>query len=136
MSKKEEIVNGFLDKALSYLESTEVFVKQEVPIYIEELLNYKFFEHVSQGLIYSLAVCLVFGTFLSFILLAFSNEFYGLFGKCVKTKIKVIAFSCLVSYSFMFTLGLVVNFSDFKKAYMVKTAPRVYLVEYLKGGIK
>ncbi len=127
---KDEVANKLMEKALTYLNSAEAFVGENVPKYIEELLSFKIFEH---GLD---AVSGFIPLIISLILLNITRKDYK------KQKdmdlaegFKVGTFTLLTG-TFVGLLALI-TVSDSKdsmiEAYKAYKAPRVYLVDYFKG---
>ena len=122
---KQETIDKLTEKALSYLNSVEAFTAKEVPEYLRELLEFKFFEHLMG------AGLLIIGFFILLIIIY----------KCIIEikKIKYIEdrLPVLVLLSIPLILSLIVierTKSDILQAYKAKKAPRVYLVDYLRGN--
>lgn len=129
---KEEIKNELLKRSLSYLDKAEAFANKEVPAFIKELMEFKFIEHLATGAVDSVMFTMFVGTFA--ILLAV----VGLC--CIQsdnrkevTIVQNIFLSAGVIYPLVFLLGLAGNNADFIKAYKAKAAPRVYLMDYVRG---
>ena len=124
-----------IKKALEYLNSAEAFASKEIPAYIQELLEFKFFEHLVN----------YFDDFLITVPLFILGLFlYKLFDKISKDETKyntersdangfkwlfVVGGSIALLMSLLFTNNLI-------EAYKIKKAPRVYMVEYFKNQVK
>ena len=121
--KTEDLLGKFTEKAIKYLESAEAFATREIPIYIEELLTYRFYHEV-MDLIYffpfSLVIC--YGFYLAYKFVKDENSFTRECG----LLLSIVSVVCSVAWT--------VNFIDQSKDLVkLKTAPRVYLVDYLRG---
>jgi len=131
---KQELVDKFMAKALKYLESAEAFTTKEVPQYVQELMQFKFVEHMIEGVTDILIVTMIFGIALSALLgvgvAAFIDDHYS---EDLKIQIKcgvAVFFVAITVFIIATTVG---NSSDFIQAYKAKNAPRVYLIDYIRG---
>ena len=122
---KEEILNKFIEKSLAYLSSAEAFLGKEVPSYIQELLTFKFYESL---------VFLGFGLFFIVITVLtlkyvwkLTEDKHGDARDVPRFFIGIFGTLGIVLVTF---IGLMDSSVTLIK---IKTAPRVYLVEYFKG---
>ena len=115
--KKEEIVDQFLDKALQYLESAEAFTTREVPLYVEELLNYAAFKESAYLILFLVLTAATF-----FILVMTVKDQSNMEDKLV----------CGAIIGLLSLIPVLFTINSAHELYKIKYAPRVYLVEYLK----
>ena len=131
---KEEAINKLTEKALQYLDSAEAFVGKEVPIYIQELLEFKFMEHLLEGVIDTAAFTVFIGTVVAIAFVGFTGVFVEEhIGKKAEDCYKYLIFSAFLGYVSAAIIGVFCNSGDFISAYKAKNAPRVYLVDYFRG---
>lgn len=130
----QELVNELLQKALQYFNSAEAFATKEIPLYVQELLQFKFVEHLLDSIGFSLALGLFFTLFFScmIVLLRYGNSQGNIDNEYSEDAFK---FGRKVFIStFIISILLVFTFNDNTiQAYKAKYAPRVYLMDYLKG---
>lgn len=122
---KEEIINKLLQKSLTYLENTEQFMKGEIPKYVEELMSFKVIEHLVEGFSPSLGFTLFFWLIAMLFVLPIHGEF---------KKIWLCVLYSVFVFILIFTTSLMVNSEDFVQAYKAYSAPRVYLIDYIKSS--
>lgn len=111
---KEEIVNKFMEKMLSYVNNLEQFASGEVPRYIQELLTYEMYKSIAWILVLLLPLMLA----------------------AVIIKIAIKEKEGIGGLSFLTTLFLIVSFFvgvNTKNIIKIKVAPRLYIVDYLRG---
>ncbi len=124
MKNKEEIINELLNKSLNYLENTENFIAKEAPVYVNELLHFKFMQHMVEGVTDTITGTLLIGSFMSAMCALMSLEFRSKYALPL-----AIAGGLFVG----FLGGTSISSNDFMEAYKAKTAPRVYLIDHIKG---
>lgn len=132
---KKELVDKFMEKGLKYLDSAEAFTSKEIPQYIQELMEFKVIEHITDGVFDSIVFTLSAGLVLSLVVGALvGGAVHDFMEASEKTAYKAAVVSFLITMLFMPLMGAAFNHSDFIKAYKAKTAPRVYLVDYIRGS--
>lgn len=125
-----KIVDTFLSKTLEYLNSTEAFLQKNVPAYVEELLQFSFYEAAFWAAFFPF-VALVFVAF-TVISIKMSKSENKSFSKTANN----IGPIC-VAGSFMFIIiSLFATPSWVSDAIKIKTAPRVYLVEKISSQMR
>jgi hypothetical protein len=144
-----EIKETLFVKALEYLNSAEAFVKAEVPAFVSELLRFKVFEHLVD----------YFDDIIGWLIV--SAVLTHIFNKC-RQHIKAIedkqdrkeplsrkedsdlyawnetirgALGFVIAISWAVTLLCAVATTHLMSAYKAYTAPRVYLMDYVKESI-
>ena len=132
--------NKLIEKALEYLSSIEAFAGKEVPAFIQELIEFKIFEHLF-GYFSSLFVWGI----VSIISIYIAKRLYARL-KSDDAKFSdgsyredYIVPACLsVGLSITFVILFTINIFDKEalRAYKAYKAPRVYLVDYFKGQVK
>ncbi|MAD98961.1 MAG: hypothetical protein Unbinned200contig1002_29 [Prokaryotic dsDNA virus sp.] len=126
---QDKIINELLEKSLGYLNNAEAFVSKELPIYVTELLNFKFWEHLTTGFTDFLFMFVVLATLLTLLGVAIYYD--------INHKENVIRVMCLYTFCSLLVataLSIGVASNDIREAYKVKYAPRVYLVDYIKNN--
>lgn len=126
---KDKLINDFTEKAMQYLNTAEAFTKKEVPVYIDELLNFKFMEHILDGIG-------AMGFTVVIMSVAFGVIALPLAAECVFDKKKNILIYIFIYFFITSAMSVVVMKNNAIEAYKVKTAPRVYMIEYFKNGMK
>lgn len=117
VSNSSNIVDQFLNKSLEYLNSAEAFLKAEVPAFIQELIQWEFYNALGWGLIQ-------FGMLSITIFVIY---------KIIKSKdyieftILPIAFSIIVFTLMVFNINTIIK---------IKVAPRVFLLEEVRQLVK
>ena len=130
-----EISEKLLQKLLAYAQNLETFTKAEVPAYIQELLDFKFMEHLLNYFIpiFILGVIL---TVIGILVYRF-REFFKGDGGFDETRIVTTVGSCIISGVLLLLFIVRISCYDpLLQAYKIKTAPRVYIIDYLKGELK
>ncbi len=136
---KEELITKFMEKLLTYVQNTEVFLNGEIPKYIEELLNFKFYEHLIDYffpfVLIIPGIFIVFFLYYRYLIVKDDNgkSRYDKAYDQIEIKILLI-FSTLIVGSM--TAFSIIDYSHLINAAKIKTAPRVYIIEYLKENIK
>ena len=126
---KQEIINKFMEKILQYANNTELFLSKEVPIYIKEILEFNFYSEVFY-LCYLVSILLVGALIFYLGLRVFIKSKEGI-EEIVSTCIIVIG--GLISFCSIMALALG-GFDSVEKIIKIKTAPRVFIIDYVKGG--
>lgn len=120
------IVNNFLSKILSYLESAEAFLKAEIPAFVQEFMNWHLYEAIFYLSIWVISAVICFALALKFSKLNTkyrldnrdrSNSDYE--GMCVTF---IVFGLCLI-------LSSCINIHTIIK---LKVAPRVFLLEEVR----
>ncbi len=130
---KEELLNKFLDKSLSYLESAEAFTKEQVPDYVAQL--YKWF-------IINASIDLLTATVIPIVVLIIVYKIFkwtirkdkksGDYVVCSSDRegmLAAVASAGIVIFAILVIGGM----SSLKKIIKITIAPKVYLVDYLRG---
>lgn len=113
---KEEVYEKFASKALAYLENTEVFLKEQVPDYFRQLLTYYTIQY-----------------WVGFVVIFIFTVAAALFAyKQVKKEEYDKGFAAVLA---VLLLLLPSGFTviTFSKALKVTLAPKVFIVDYLRG---
>jgi hypothetical protein len=137
MNSNNEIVQALLEKALKYVENVEQFANGQVPLFVQELMEFKVVEHLVDGVSSIFAGGAILGTIMCGITFLISSElFRGYIRQSHKDKLKVYCATALFTYLIAFTTSTGISTQHFIKAYKAKYAPRVYLVEYFRNKVK
>jgi len=131
--KTVQVADKFLNKAMEYLESAEAFASKEVPAYIEELLSFKFFEHLVNALTSISIDVVVVGTLMGVCVFTIVHIVKEEFNYDVSFKKTLLAFPIVYVLAGIGSIASQSN--ELINAYKAKNAPRVYLVDYFKGDI-
>lgn len=128
-----EISEKLLQKLLAYAQNIETFTKAEVPAYIQELLDFKFMEHLVNYFLPILILAGILGVIgiFSYILRKPFKENYN--SRHGMTSFMTLLISGILAFVF---LVQILCYNHLIQAYKIKTAPRVYIIDYLKGEIK
>lgn len=133
------IADKFAEKALAYLNSAEAFVSNEVPVYIEELLSFKVFEHLVEYFdgILVWSVIFVISLIIARIIWKKSEEKdddgeYIVDYKSDRDGMKIVPLIASVFLLVPLLIGIC-STRDLVKAYKAAYAPRVYLIDYLRS---
>lgn len=131
---KEEVANKLMEKALSYLNSAEAFVGDNVPKYIEELLSFKIFEHLvgyfDHAIPWSVIGIIVIILAKYLLKTADLDRNFCKEKDISEAKMFIIMASCILLIP---TFIAITNTDQLLQAYKAYKAPRVYLVDYFKG---
>lgn len=130
--EQKSLVDAFLGKTLEYLNSTEAFLQKNVPAYVEELLQFDFYE----ALFYT-AVPVV-------VLLIFSAITFACFKVCqnmnnsrdLRELYNVVEAISLVAALITLIVAAFAVPENLMTAVKIKTAPRVYLVDKITSQLK
>ena len=130
--KQEEILNKFAQKALSYLESAEAFTAKELPLYVKELLEFKFYESAISlgGSVFIAGIMLLAALVLGVICKREARKNLNTRSEEVMAFAGAFAF-CFLLFAF---IPLVTAKDEVVELIKIKTAPRVYLIDYIKGN--
>lgn len=121
---KEEVFEKFANKALTYLENTEAFLKDQIPDYFQQVVSY----YAIQSWIYvALSVSLIFCSF--YILrIGHANA------KKKDSEFNPESFMPhFIAGAFLFILSFVAFTDFFPTALKATIAPKVFVVDYLRG---
>jgi len=122
---KEEILNKLLEKSLKYLDTAEAFTAKEVPLFIKELLGFKFVEHVFDAITAPILPIIV--------MIILISIFKKRWEKDPETFTTFMSGAgSLISTGFL-CVALLHASINLKMAYKAKYAPRVYLMDYARG---
>lgn len=127
----EAVGNKLMEKLLEYAQNIEAFTKSEVPLYIKELLDFKFMEHLTN---YFAPLLFSVGALVILIIVEY----------LFRSKMKdfdiydyiVVPYVLATSFALLFSAISLLQYENLLQAYKIKIAPRVYVIEYLKGEIK
>lgn len=119
MSKKTtEIYEKFAEKALTYLNSTEAFLKEQLPDYFQQIVSY-----------YAVENWVYFGVW---ILIA--TAFAGLAFVCVREVKKDDDYiGGVILFTLVSLVLFVCSLDSFSSALKATIAPKVFIVDYLRG---
>jgi hypothetical protein len=119
-------LNALTEKLINYLEKGEELVGSELPQYVEQLLTAELFSSYME---LSLTVLSALGVILGCILISyFMKKYY----ECA-TNISVITTLFIGLFLLLCLCRLP---SNIKRIYLIKNAPKVFLVEHLRGALK
>ncbi len=125
---KEELINKFSEKILQYASNIEQFTSNEVPKYINELLEYRSMVHITDAIV---PVFLLLSCALVLVMIVFW---------AIKNRKEDMA-DDLTSFLEIVSVGITLLIAagaldslkdDLMKVYQIKNAPRVYIIDYLK----
>lgn len=119
-------VKDITDKILQYMDHAEAFAGKEAPLYVDELLRFEFWRHVTTGVFFVALLGVLIGVFLFSTWASKNMNNEDLWGS-------VCAFSGVVM-AVVFLISLFMVPSSFVDAYKVKHAPRVYVIDYIKNS--
>lgn len=129
-----------MEKVLQYLESAEVFTRKEIPIYVSELITYKLYEQVLCVMLGLMTTLIIFLVVNWTIKVFFKTPYRDRYNSDYKSRwdsgddsgqvIPVIIFSLSFIFGTIIVINLVGNSIELIK---IKTAPRVYLIDYIRG---
>ncbi len=123
---KKEVFEKFAYKALQYLDGTEAFLKEQLPDYFQQIVTY----YAIQSYVF---------LFLSFISLAISLI---IISKSLKVKEKSCwgemaiperHVVCIIIFSTIGIIATIVSIEQTKTALKATIAPKVFIVDYLRG---
>lgn len=119
--KVTQKVLSYIEGLESRLSSVEGFAASEVPLYVQELLNYHFYYYSAQ----------VFGSFLICAFLCWFLRWV------VKTAIESNeTISVIIFWLCLIFIPAVVFFDGASKLFKISIAPRVYLVDHIADQLK
>jgi hypothetical protein len=121
---KEELIGKLMEKSLKYLETAEAFTVKEVPLFVKELLEYKFVEHVFSGVTPFMVCFLLMTTSIVLFVKAYKHD-----GESFLTFLSGIFVALALMSSVVTTIKLG---HHSMMAYKAKYAPRVYLMDYVR----
>jgi hypothetical protein len=122
----DEILNTFANKMLSAVESMEEFGREQIPDYIEQVLVYNFWESAAVNSV-GILVSVVF---------LMAAIFCWHKGKVTKNYCACWEFGWIV-LPILAVLITVISLLDAGSTMLkIKLAPKVYIVEYLRGQVK
>lgn len=127
--EKTEVVDQLMQKTLQYLESLESFTTKEVPIYVQELLDFKFFEALSGALIIPLIALPVIVICIILMVLA-NKEKLGDDSDDIGGGAYFVG---VVAVAVLVIVGSIQGYKNSVKMYKIKNAPRVYMIDYIRG---
>lgn len=119
--KVTEKVLSYIDGLENRLSSIEGFAASEVPLYVQELLNYHFYYYSAQ----------VFG---SFLICAFLCWLLWWLVKTAAESKETI--SAVIFWLCLIFIPAVVFFEGASKLFKISIAPRVYLVDHITDQLK
>lgn len=130
----ENIGNQLLTRAMEYLQSAEAFAKAEVPLYLQELIQFKIVEH----LLYYFDDILVLSGLI--ILCIFLNKKARQMPSDTRDERDTKEFfniSTIVISSFCVIILFIAlcHTEHLIRAYKAYAAPRVYLIDYVKESL-
>lgn len=124
----EEQIKQLVEKSISLIDKTGQFIESELPIVVQEFLNYKSIELLAGSFLFLFNIILIFIVYRllpsekekdSWNIAIFKKYFDETYG---------IAFIVISAISLLFTIPIsIVNFLNYLK---ITIAPRVYLIEY------
>ena len=117
---KETIMTQFLEKSMSYLQSAEVFTKKELPLFIEETLNFNLY-YSSMWIILFLIIIIICSVFM-FCIHKVENTFSRTDKEAFTVMVIVAYFTCVLF------IGM-----DAKTIIKIKVAPRLFLIEKVRS---
>ena len=128
---KQELITKFTDKLLQYAESAEMFASKNVPLYVEELLRYKFMEHVFTFMLPVILLVVLTVVALGIIRL---TKTYPLRNEYKNVNDAYIFPIIVIPIMYFVLLGTTVGDTrHLMQAYKIKAAPRVYIIDYLRN---
>ena len=116
------------DKILQYMNHAEAFAGKEAPLYIDELLRFEFWRHVTTGVFLVALLSLFIGV------VCYSN--WASTNKDSADFWENVCFFSSVVMAVVFLISLFMVPSSFVDAYKTKHAPRVYIIDYIKNGTR
>jgi heme/copper-type cytochrome/quinol oxidase subunit 2 len=122
--KTTEIYEKFAEKALGYLESTEAFLKDQLPDYFQQVVTYHAVEawvYVGLGVICWIIACA------SFFRLRKENA------KESRQQEEIIQTICGILMVLPMIIGLFLVTCNLPTAIKATIAPKVFIVDYLRG---
>lgn len=124
---KEELLNKFTGKLLVYANDVKSFASKEIPLYIQELLEYNFIEHITSGIISLFFLMFGVGSIMGAFYIAYvrskKNEHTVYYGDIL--LFSIIPLFCII-------LSAPSAYYSTLQAYKIKNAPRVYIIDYLR----
>ena len=123
---KEEILKQFTEKLMHYANNAELFASKNVPAYIEELLKFKMYDHIAMAFV----LTTIFVVTLAFTVIVIMRA----------RKLKdqdhafVISFIPSLITLIMFIVFSTKGYLHIREAVKIKMAPRVYVIDYLRGN--
>jgi hypothetical protein len=129
---KEETINKFAEKMLAYMNNTEAFLQKETPEYIKQLLEYEVFE--SYLAIFTLiALTLILGGASLAACIVKDKFFEGVYHGAKKDFVEFIAVGGFILAAVTFVCALIVIPANVSKIIKINKAPKVFIVEHIKG---
>ena len=120
---KEKLIEQTMNKLLEYAQGVELFTKDNLPKYVEEVLTYEFMKSItSVGVGVALLLVLVVGLFFLF---KYEKDSFNGDERCFAIGLMFMVFGVSMYLS-------VVGIST---AYKIKYAPRVFLIDYLSERV-
>ena len=117
----ENVTDKLTTKLLGYLDNTEIFLKEEVPDYLDQVLQWMFWESVLASI---LGLGLLVASY--FLMRAANNE-------CKKSdQNEGIIIGGFVGGVFALLFGIMLFACNITTVVKVKVAPKVVLVDYLR----
>ena len=124
---EEELLKQFTTKLIHYVNSAEIFLKGNVPDYIEQLLKYEMYHQIN---------ILVVGLTLFAIITIIARMLHknAASNKDDTDAHIIYVFFCGVSYFFWFTWFLSHGMNSVNTIVKINVAPKVYVIDYLRGN--
>lgn len=120
--ESKDLTHKFMEKALVYLESSEAFLKDNVPSYIEEVLSFKMITELMDCL-----WCIP--------LFLLTLAFYKL-ARQAYVKVKTLEDIDVIAYSLFgitsISIGFLTFLTSLQDVIQVYVAPKMYLIEYFR----
>ena len=131
---KEELLAEFTGKLLEYANSVEIFAAENVPLYVEELLRYRFYEHLAK---FAFPLSLFILVLALALMVKKSGDKRGWADKYDSLKDSYLTAIEIIAVLFIVTaVVMLVNTRHIVQAVKIKAAPRVYVIDYLRGERK
>lgn len=126
-AKPTAVLDQFVAKALQYVEKTEVFMSDQVPLYVQELLTFTFYKDMMWLVIALLSIIP-----LSMLLKSSLNGFKNAGPKdCLDPYMIGTTFAAC-----MLVLCVVIALSNVFEMVKISTAPRVFVIDELTSKLK
>jgi len=121
-----QILEKFTNKLIQYIEQTEVFLKAETPEYIRQLLEYEVYDSVITIVAMFTALMFAAVVFLVGIYVGKKNDYHD--GSWIGAVIIGGIMSTVMAIIF-----LVDGTANVKKIIKINTAPKVFIIDHLRG---
>lgn len=121
---KQDAYEKFAEKALTYLEGTEAFLKEQLPDYFQQVVTYY---AVEAWIVTAVGI----GLFIIAIICGRTCYKEGSKGVCDMDDSKFILSMIVGLFTLVFGIGLAA--SKFPTALKATIAPKVFIVDYLRG---